>query len=148
MSREFVSARKLSSLDSRKVPELTEEFPEHESQKPEIREIFNSWRRERDSNHESASPYPFEISIEFSQVGTRGIRGLRKSGCRDVSSNATQAVRFLDEKPRGRSADKLFGRVLGNTAGRRVDPAEAGVFEGRSPAGLKPDEFECAHKRL
>jgi hypothetical protein len=46
MSRELVSARKLSLLDSRKVPGLTEEFTAQKSQKREIRQIFNSWRRE------------------------------------------------------------------------------------------------------
>jgi hypothetical protein len=73
MSRKFVSARKLSLLDSRKVPGLTEEFAKQRGQKLEIRQIFNSWRREWDSNHESASPYLFEISIEFSELGTRGM---------------------------------------------------------------------------
>ena len=46
ISREFVSARKLSLLNSRKVPELTEEFSKQKSQKHEIRQILNSWRRE------------------------------------------------------------------------------------------------------
>ena len=36
--------------------------------------ILSSWRRERDLNHESASPYPFENSKEFSKLGTRGPR--------------------------------------------------------------------------
>lgn len=34
------------------------------------------WRRERDSNHKSASPYPFEMSIDFGKVGTTDIRYL------------------------------------------------------------------------
>jgi hypothetical protein len=71
MSRKFVSARKLSLLDSRKVPGLTEEFAKQKGQKLEIRQIFNSWRRERDSNHESGSPYPFEKSGSFRVLGTR-----------------------------------------------------------------------------
>jgi hypothetical protein len=73
MSREFVSARKLSLLDSRKGPELTEEFEKQKSQKREVRQIFNSWRRERDSNHESSSPYLFETPNKFSHLGSRDI---------------------------------------------------------------------------
>jgi hypothetical protein len=62
MPHKFVSARKLSLLDSRKVPELAEEFAKQKSQKHETGQILSSWRREQDSNDESASPYPFENS--------------------------------------------------------------------------------------
>jgi hypothetical protein len=45
------------------------------------------WRRERDSNRESASPYPFEMSIDFSNVGTTDIQYLACTlWLRDASS--------------------------------------------------------------
>jgi hypothetical protein len=61
MSRKFVSARKPSLLDSRKVPGLTEEFAKQKGQKLEIRQLFNSWRGWKDSNlqpdgYEGTSP--------------------------------------------------------------------------------------------
>ena len=81
MPHEFVSARKLSLLDWRKVPELAEEFAQHKSQKHDIHQILSSWRRERDSNLESGPPYPFENSREFIRLGTRGSPVATCVGC-------------------------------------------------------------------
>jgi hypothetical protein len=66
----------LSLLDWRKVPGLAEEFAKQKSQKHETGQILSSWRRERDSNLESGSPYPFEKSNTFKMLGSReGCRG-------------------------------------------------------------------------
>ena len=69
MSREFVSARKPSLLDSRKVPELTEEFTTQKSQKREIRQIFDSWRREWDSNPRYGFPHTRFPSVRLKPLG-------------------------------------------------------------------------------
>jgi hypothetical protein len=50
MPHKFVSARKLSLLDWRKVPELAEEFAKQKSQKHETGQILCSWRGWEDSN--------------------------------------------------------------------------------------------------
>ena len=42
-----------------------------EAKKAELSENLNSWRRDRDSNHEYGRPYPFEKSSELGGVGTR-----------------------------------------------------------------------------
>jgi len=63
---ESVSAWKLSLLDSRKAPELIAEFAKQRSQKRETRQIFNSWRREPDSNHKYGGPYLYKKSVELS----------------------------------------------------------------------------------
>ena len=47
------------------------EFAKQKSQKHEKGQILSSWRRERDSNLESGSPYPFEKSRKFRTLGTR-----------------------------------------------------------------------------
>ena len=75
LPHEFVSARKPSLLDWRKVPERAVEFAQQKSQKHDIRQTLSSWRRERDLNLESGSPYPFENSREFIRLGTRGFAG-------------------------------------------------------------------------
>src|SRR5258708_20545933 len=71
MPHEFVSALKLPLLDWRKVPEVAEEFAKQKSQKHETRQTLDSWRRERDSNHESGRPYLFETASKFSDLGSR-----------------------------------------------------------------------------
>jgi hypothetical protein len=66
---EFVSARKTSLLDSRKVPELTEEFAKQKSQKHETGQILSSWRREWDSNPRYGFPYTRFPSVRLKPLG-------------------------------------------------------------------------------
>jgi hypothetical protein len=91
----------LSLLDWRKVPELAEEFAKQKSQKHEIGQILSSWRREQDSNDESASPYPFENSPKFSKLGTRDSRRIASAATSTVHGGRrwidTFLFRALDE---------------------------------------------------
>lgn len=60
--------------------------PSNDKNTLHIRDLIRG-RRERDSNHESASPYPFEMSIDFSKVGTTDIQYLACTlWLRDASS--------------------------------------------------------------
>src|SRR2546421_720305 len=83
----------------RKAREYAQEFAPRQWQKRHKYQRFNSWRRERDSNYESGSPYPFEKSSKFSTLGTR--EGPRRAGidscmlwlcCRGSTVNRVAAV--------------------------------------------------------
>jgi hypothetical protein len=142
----------------RKVPELTEEFAKQKSQKHEIRQIFNSWRRERDSNRESGPPYPFEKIAEIQDV--RYQRGLspvvRTCACRHrlmrCSAVAPPQIQFQQghccaggvgsSAGRLRSVPWLFPEEGPDAASHAPSARKCfGSFvayrPGRSPAGLE-----------
>jgi len=56
--------------DPYEVPELARQFARPRRQKLQQCQIFSSWRREPDSNHESGCPYPFKKSNEFRKLRT------------------------------------------------------------------------------
>jgi hypothetical protein len=58
----------------RKVPELTEEFAKQKSQKHEIRQIFNSWRRMQSRSNRSPNP---QIPLTGKSIGNFADSGVR-----------------------------------------------------------------------
>ena len=111
----------MSLLDWRKVPELAEEFAKQKSQKHETRQILSSWRRERDSNHESGRPYLFETANKYRDLGSRDQfwchRRAKNPASEFPSSSGRQGGRSHPRiglyPQRLRPADNEAGRNLG-----------------------------------
>jgi hypothetical protein len=69
--KKFVSVQIVLLLRTPQSPGMCAEIRARVRQKPNMSQRLSAWRRERDSNYESGSPYPFEKSGRFRVLGTR-----------------------------------------------------------------------------